>query len=356
MHLTLRQLSLFESVARHRSFTRAAAELHLSQPAVSMQVRQLDESAGLPLFEKIGRRIQLTEAGREMYDYARRIGQSLQELDEVMAALKGVQRGHLRLSVATTANSFATRILAAFSQRYRGTTYSLDVTNRKTLLDQLSGNETDIVIMGKPPEDANLEVRPFMENPLVVVAHPDHRLVHVPSPVPLQALQEEVFVVRERESGTRIAMERFFNERGMHLKTGIETTSNSAIKHAVEAGLGLGIVSIHTLDLELEVGALVVLDVEGFPILRHWHLVHCKGKRLPPIAQAFQEFLTGEEGRHLLSLRSRYREGQDRGARLSDHAQRLVSGNSIASKGRCLTGASPSSASSSTQWPSSPRA
>lgn len=300
MHLTLRQLTLFESVARHLSYTRAAEELHLSQPAVSMQVRQLEDSAGLPLFEKIGKRLHLTEAGREMFNYARRIAQNLQELDDVMASLKGVQRGHLRLSVATTANSFATRILAAFSQRYEGTTYSLDVTNRKTLLDQLANNETDIVIMGKPPDDMNLVVQPFMENPLVVIAHPDHPLAEYKGAVPLTALQSETFVVRERQSGTRIAMERFFGERGMHLKTGIETTSNSAIKHAVEAGLGLGIVSIHTLDLELQAGALVVLNVEGFPILRHWHLVHLKGKRLPPIAQAFQAFLTGEEGRYLL--------------------------------------------------------
>lgn len=300
MHLTLRQLTLFESVARHLSYTRAAEELHLSQPAVSMQVRQLEDSAGLPLFEKIGKRLHLTEAGREMFNYARRIAQNLQELDEVMASLKGVQRGHLRLSVATTANSFATRILAAFSQRYQGTTYSLDVTNRKTLLDQLANNETDIVIMGKPPDDMDLVVQPFMENPLVVIAHPDHPLAEYKGAVPLTALQSETFVVRERQSGTRIAMERFFGERGMHLKTGIETTSNSAIKHAVEAGLGLGIVSIHTLDLELQAGALVVLNVEGFPILRHWHLVHLKGKRLPPIAQAFQAFLTGEEGRYLL--------------------------------------------------------
>ena len=300
MHLTLRQLTLFESVARHLSYTRAAEELHLSQPAVSMQVRQLEDSAGLPLFEKLGNRLHLTEAGREMFNYARRIGQELQELDDVMASLKGVQRGHLRLSVATTANSFATRILAAFSHRYEGTTYSLDVTNRKTLLDQLANNETDIVIMGKPPDDVDLVVQPFMENPLVVIAHPDHPLAEHQGTNSLEALQSETFVVRERQSGTRIAMERFFSERGMQLKTGIETTSNSAIKHAVEAGLGLGIVSIHTLDLELEAGALVVLDVEGFPILRHWHLVHRQGKRLPPIAQAFQEFLTGEEGNYLL--------------------------------------------------------
>lgn len=302
MHLTLRQLTLFEAVARHLSFTRAAEELHLSQPAVSMQVRQLEESAGLPLFEKLGKSIHLTEAGREMFNYSRNIGQQLQELDEVFEGLKGVQRGHLRLSVATTANSFATRVLGAFSQRYQGTSYTLDVTNRKTLLDQLTDNSTDIVIMGKPPEEMDFEVRAFMENPLVVVAPPDHPLAGQAGPIPLDRLRSETFVVREEQSGTRIAMERFFNEKGIQLITGIETTSNSAIKHAVEAGLGLGIVSIHTLELELETGRLKVLDLEDFPILRHWHVVHCKGKRLPPIAEAFLEFLTGEEGRHLLEV------------------------------------------------------
>ncbi len=302
MHLTLRQLTLFEAVARHLSYTRAAEELHLSQPAVSMQIRQLEDAAGLPLFEKLGKRIYLTEAGREMYGYCRRIGEELRELDEVMAALKGVRRGHLRLSVATTANSFATRILGAFAQRYPESSYSLDVTNRKTLLDQLAENETDIVIMGKPPEGLDLEVQAFMENPLVVIAAPDHPMAQRPGPIPLADIQSETFVVRECESGTRIAMERFFRERDMQLRTGIETTSNSAIKSAVEAGLGLGIVSIHTLELELKAGALVVLDVEGFPILRHWHVVYRKGRRLPPIAQAFLDYLNGEEARPLLQV------------------------------------------------------
>ncbi|WP_297529227.1 LysR family transcriptional regulator [Thiohalobacter sp.] len=299
MHLTLRQLTLFESVARHLSYTRAAEELHLSQPAVSMQVRQLEEAAGLPLLERMGKRLYLTEAGQEVYDYARRIGQQLQELDEVMASLRGVQRGHLRLSVATTAKSFATRILAAFSRRYEGISYSLDVTNRKTLLGQLENNETDLVIMGQPPKGLDLEGQAFMENPLVVIASPDHPLAQEAGPIPLQRLEQETFVVRERESGTRIAMERFFSERDIRLQTGIETTSNTTIKRAVEAGLGLGIVSLHTLRLELMAGTLVVLEVEEFPIIRHWHLVHRRDKRLPPIARAFQEFLTGPEGREL---------------------------------------------------------
>jgi len=299
MHLTLRQLEVFEAVARHLSFTRAAEELHLSQPAVSMQIRQLEETAGMPLFEKLGKQIHLTEAGREFFHYSQAIGRQLEELAEVVEALKGVQTGHLRISVATTANYFATRLLAAFSRRYPGTAFSLDVTNRKTLLDQLASNETDLVIMGKPPEGLDLDATAFMENPLVIIAPPDHPLAGRKD-IPLAELQNEVFVAREEQSGTRIAMERFFQERGVRLKTGMEMTSNSAIKHAVEAGLGLGIVSIHTLELELEAGRLVVLDVQGFPIERHWYLVTVRGKRLPPVARAFFDFLMGEGADHMM--------------------------------------------------------
>jgi len=299
MHLTLRQLEVFAAVARHGSYTRAAEELHLSQPAVSMQIRQLEDTAGLPLFEKLGKKIHLTQAGREFFHYSQAIGRQLQELDEVIESLKGVHTGHLRLSVATTANYFATRLLAAFSRRYPGTTFSLDVTNRKTLLDQLASNETDLVIMGKPPEELELDATPFMENPLVIIAPPDHPLAGQKA-IPLDRLRGEVFVAREQQSGTRIAMERFFQERGIQLKTGMEMTSNSAIKHAVEAGLGLGIVSIHTLELELEAGRLVILDAEGFPIQRHWYLVTGRGKRLSPVAQAFFDFLMGEDAVHLM--------------------------------------------------------
>lgn len=299
MHLTLRQLEVFAAVARHLSYTRAAEELHLSQPAVSMQIRQLEEAAGLPLFEKLGKQIHLTQAGREFFHYSQTVGRQLQELDEVIEALKGVHSGHLRISVATTANYFATRLLAAFSRRYPGTTFSLDVTNRKTLLDQLASNETDLVIMGKPPEKLDLDATPFMENPLVIIAPPSHPLAAKKN-IPLIGLQDEVFVAREQQSGTRIAMERFFQECGVTLNTRMEMTSNSAIKHAVEAGLGLGIVSIHTLELELEAGRLVTLDVEGFPIERYWYLVTCTGKRLPPVAQAFFDFLMGEDAANLM--------------------------------------------------------
>jgi DNA-binding transcriptional LysR family regulator len=291
VHITLRQLTLFEAVARHSSFTRAANELHLSQPAVSMQVRQLEDAVGLPLFEKLGKQIYLTEAGHEMFRYSQSINQQLREAEEVMAALKGVQRGHLRISVATTANYFATRLLAAFAREYEGTSFALEVTNRKTLLQRLAQNDTDVVIMGRPPEGLDLVAEAFMENPLVAIAPPGHPLADHRGPIALSRIQEETFVVREMDSGTRIAMERFFADRGVELKAGMEMTSNEAIKQAVEAGLGLGIVSVHTLELELETGRLVILQVEDFPILRHWYVVYRQGKRLSPIAHAFQAFL-----------------------------------------------------------------
>jgi DNA-binding transcriptional LysR family regulator len=296
MHVTLRQLTLFESVARHLSYTQAAEELHLSQPAVSMQVGQLESAVGLPLFEKLGRRIHLTEAGRELLHYARAVHRQLQEAEEVLAGLKGGTRGRLRVAVATTVSHFATRLLAQFTKAYPGISFALDVTNRRSLLDQLAANETDLVIMGKPPEEAQLEALPFMKNPLVVAAADEHPLLQRQGPIALADIADEVFVVRERESGTRIAMERFFAERGIEFRAGMEMTSNEAIKQAVEAGLGLGIVSVHTLELELEAGRLKVLDIEGFPILRHWYLVHCRGKRLSPVAEAFKE-LTLQRGK-----------------------------------------------------------
>ncbi len=293
MNVTFRQLRVFEAVANCLSYTQAAQELHLSQPAVSMQIKQLEGNVGLPLFEKLGRQIYLTEAGCEMHHYCRSIAGQLGELEEVLEHIKGIQRGRLDISVASTANYFATRLLAAFSRKYEGTTFSLDVTNRETLLRQLELNEKDLVIMGKPPEDRDLDATVFMDNPLVVIAAPDHPLATVKE-LALKTLQEETFVVREFGSGTRIAMQRFFGEHGVSLSTGMEMTSNEAIKQAVEAGLGLGIVSIHTLELELEARRLVVLDVREFPILRHWYVVQRRGKRLSPVAQAFKDFVINE--------------------------------------------------------------
>lgn len=293
MHLTLRQLKAFEAVARHLSYTRAAAELHLTQPAVSMQIKQLEQEIGLPVFEQLGKRIYLTEAGRELYHYTRDIQQRLQELQSVMEDLKGLRRGRLALAVASTANYFAPRLLAAFSKRFEGVTFSLDVTNREALIRHLEANDQDLVIMGRPPKELDVEAIAFMENPLVVIAPPDHPLAGQRD-IPLARLEAESFVLREPGSGTRIAMERFFSERGVRLSAGMELSSNEGIKQSVEAGLGLGIVSRHTLETYLDAQRLVELDVEGFPIMRHWYVVHRRGKRLSPLAQSFKAFMLEE--------------------------------------------------------------
>lgn len=290
MNITFRQLKVFEAVARHASFTRAAEELYLTQPAVSMQVKQLEEVVGLPLFEQIGKRIYLTDAGQEMFRYSRAMAQQMTDIETIISELKGVQRGGLVISVTSTANYLASRLLAAFSKRHPGVTVKLDVTNRETALRQLEANEKDLVIMGQPPQELELVSEPFMENPLVVIAPPEHPLAGEQR-IPVERLQQEPFVLREAGSGTRSASERFFAQQGLQLISHMEMNSNEAIKQAVQAGLGLGIVSLHTVELELETKRLIVLDVESFPILRYWYVVHRKGKRLAPVAQAFRDFV-----------------------------------------------------------------
>jgi DNA-binding transcriptional LysR family regulator len=293
LHLTLRQLKVFESVARHLNYTRAAEELFLTQPAVSMQVKQLEEHLGVALFEQLGKRIHLTEAGQEVLAYARTVTQQLDELESVLNRIKGLSGGKLRISVATTANYFIPTLLGTFSRRYPEVTVSLDVTNREALLQQLSENTVDLVIMGQPPSGLDVEAEAFMENPLIIVAPPGHPLAHQKK-IPLKRLQEEVFLVREPGSGTRSAMERFFAEREIHLKTGMEVGSNEAIKQSVQAGLGLGLLSRATIEQELELKRLVVLDVAEFPIMRHWYLVHRRGKRLSAVAEVFKDFMLKE--------------------------------------------------------------
>ena len=262
----------------------------MSQPAVSMQIKQLENSVGLPLFEQMGKTIYLTDAGKHMYVYGRDLADLLAEADGVFEAIKGVERGSLSISVATTASHFATRMLAEFTKQHRGITISLDITNRESLRRQLENNEPDLVIMGQPPERVEVEADAFMENPLVMIAPAGHVLAESRD-IPLVDIENEQFVVREQGSGTRNAIERFFARNKIAFHTGIEMTSNEAIKQAVEAGLGLGIVSIHTLELELETRRLQVLDVKGFPIRRHWYIMQRKGKRLSPSAQEFKTFV-----------------------------------------------------------------
>lgn len=303
LQITFRQLRVLEAVARNLSYSRAAEELYLTQPAVSMQIKHLEESTGLPLFEQIGKKIFLTEAGREMFHYARAIAGQLAEAEAVLTEMKGLRRGKLNISVVSTANYFAPQLLAVFCRRHENITLSLNVVNRETLLAQLKDNEMDMAIMGQPPEGQDIEASAFMENPLVVVASPGHPLANVSGITPSQ-LESETFIVREPGSGTRGAMERFFQRHGMVLHTGMEMSTTEAIKQAVQAGMGLAVVSRHTIALELETGRLAILDVASFPILRHWYVAHRKGKRLSAVAQGFKEFLLNEAA-HLLEPREK---------------------------------------------------
>ncbi len=299
MNVTLRQLQIFEAVAADLSYTRAAEKLHLSQPAVSMQIKQLEEMVSLPLFERLGRGLFLTDGGKELLVYARRISRELAEASSVMDELRGSERGHLNIAVATTANYFALKLLGEFNRRFPDTTMSLDVTNRASLLQHLDDNTVDMVIMGQPPVTADVSATAFMDNPLVIIAPQGHVLATEKN-IPMSVIQQETFILRESGSGTRIAMERFFEEKGYQISSLMEMSSNEAINQAVEAGLGLGIVSWHTLALELALDRLVVLDVEDFPIMRHWYLVHRNGKRFTALAEAFQKLVI-EESEGLLA-------------------------------------------------------
>lgn len=293
MNATFRQLRIFEAVARHLSFTRASEELHLTQPAVSMQVKQLEVAAGLPLFEQVGKHIHLTDAGSEMARYSRAVLELMDEAGQVFEEMRGQEGGRLRIAVASTANYFVPRLLAEFCHRFPKVQVSLDVTNRERLLEALADNSTDLVIMGMPPASMELTAESFMDNPLVVIADPSHTLAGK-SAISLKRLQEETFLIREKGSGTRSATERFFIEHGLSLSTTMEMSSSESIKQGVEAGLGLGLLSMHTLEMELTLKRLVILDIENLPIQRHWYIMHRPGKRLSVVAQNFKNFVVQE--------------------------------------------------------------
>ena len=304
LRLTLRQLEVFEAVAHHLSYSRASETLHLTQPAVSIQIKQLEEAVGIPLFEQLGKKIYLTEAGQELRRYSRNIVQQLEEAESVFEEMKGMQRGKLAISVASTAGYFMPFLLAQFSKRFPEVAITLNVSNREVLLQELAQNSMDFAIMGRPPDGHGLDFTSFLENPLVVIAPPDHPLV-AEHDIPLTRIQQETFIARELGSGTRSATERFFAEKGIKLTTGTEMSKNESIKQAVQAGMGVSILSLNTVMLELEARRLAVLDVESFPIQRHWYLVHRSKKRLPGVALAFKEFILNE-GAALLESEAGY--------------------------------------------------
>lgn len=287
---TVRQLRVFESVARNLSFSRAALEMHLSQPAVSTQIKLLEDHAGLPLFEHLGKKIFLTAAGRELLHYSRVILEQLREADDALAGLKGIKGGRLRIAAISAGNYFLPRLLAEFRQCHDEFSVQLAVTNREDVLDLLAQNQTDLAIMGRPPQTPEILSCAFAPHPYVIVAAPDHPLAQERR-IGVEALNAVDFVVRERGSDTHIAMTDTFASLGIAPRIVLEIRNNEAVKQAVSAGMGVSFLSLHTMALELQAGDLVVLDVKGFPVERQWYVVHRKDKFLPPVARAFKDYV-----------------------------------------------------------------
>ena len=298
MNITLRQLQIFEAVAQTQSYTRAAEQLHMTQPAVSMQMKQLEETVGLDLFERQGKKIVITRSGEKLRKHANKIINRFDVLHSSINKLKKGQHEQIKISAATTANHFVTHMMAEFSRQHKDINITLDITNREMLVTQLQNYAPDFVIMGEPPSKLDLDSRLIMENPLIVIASPLHPVVkkYKSKNVPMDEVIKESFVVREEGSGTKAAIRRHFKKYGLDFISSYEMSSNESIKHAVVAGLGLGIVALHTIKLELEAGKLIILNVENFPLERYWHLVSRKGRRLSPAAVEFQEFILESAG------------------------------------------------------------
>lgn len=305
-HATLRQLQVFEAIVRLGSFTRAAEELFLTQPTVSMQVKKLADSLGLPLFEHVGRNVRPTEAGMELYQSCRKVFETLANLEMKVADLKGIRRGRLRLGVITTAKYFVPEVLGEFCKEFPGIEIALKVSNRDRIIERINASEDDLYIMGQvPTEHFNVEAFPFAPNPLVMIAPRDHPLVGKKN-IPLSRIADEPFILREPGSGIRDTTLNVFDEIGKRPKVRMELGSNEAIKHAIVGGLGLSVLSLHTLTLEGPDGPVAILDVENFPIIRQWYIVHPKGKELSLVAQAFLDFALDMEPRMRENMKSHW--------------------------------------------------
>jgi LysR family transcriptional regulator, low CO2-responsive transcriptional regulator len=287
---TLRQLKVFETAARLLSFSRAAEELHLTQPAVSTQIKLLQQHAGLPLFEQLGKKVYLTPAGSELLRYSRAIIELFRQAGEAMAARQGVSGGTLNVAVISAGDYFFPQLLAEFSRGAPGVKLNLGVFNREQLLQQLADNLTDLAVMVRPPRELDTIDEPFAPHPYVIVARPDHPLARRRR-IPLQTLLQERFITRERGSDTWNSMEDGFGAQLAKLDVAMEIRSTETIKQAVIAGMGISFLSAHTIGRELDMRQLAVLDVVGFPVLLQWYVVHMRHKVLAPVAQAFKAFL-----------------------------------------------------------------
>ena len=295
---TFRQLRVFTEVARHLSFARAAEVLHLTPPAVTMQVKELEGHVGLPLFDRKGRQVTLTTAGEYMLVYARKMLATLKDAEDAAARLQRLEVGTLTIGMVSTAKYFLPRLLAEFQREHEGIEIRLAVGNREQLVKMLQGNDVDIAVMGRPPTELATRAEPFAAHPHVFVAPVDHPLLKIGHPT-VESLQPYGFILRERGSGTRAAMEKFFEGTNVEPRVVMEMNSNETIKQAVMAGMGISFLSLHTIGLELENRLIAVLDVEGTPIVRAWNVVHTLSKLLSPPAEAFRYYMLERGEAHL---------------------------------------------------------
>ncbi len=297
-HGMLPQLAVFESCARHGSFTRAAEELHLAQPTVSTQIKKLSDTLGLPLFEQIGKKVHLTPAGEALQEGCRELFSAFGRIEESLASLRGLEGGRLRLAVSTTGKYFAPRLLAAFVGLHPKIEVSLQIHNRQGLIDRLARNDDDLYIFANPPTEQEVICQPILANPMVLFARADHPLAGRKR-IPAAALAAEPYLMREPGSGTRLVTYEFFDRAGIEPRVRMELSTNEAIKQAILAGLGVSILSRYTLGLDTEQNQLAVLDIEGLPIERQWQFVYPVGKQIAPAARAFMDFVRAE-AKHLV--------------------------------------------------------
>ena len=291
MNITFRQLRVFTEVAELGSMARAAETLHLTPPAVSMQIKEVESQVGLPLFDRHGRTVSLSTAGEYFLVHAKRLLGALKEADDAMARLKRVERGLLTIGMVSTAKYFVPHLLARFHEDHPGIDVRLRVLgNREQLVAQMHTGEVDLTIMGRPPREIATRAEAFAPHPLVFVAPPGHPLLGTPQ-APVAALGPYAFIAREHGSGTRAAMENFFAEHRFAPHISMEMSSNETIKQAVIAGLGLSFLSLHTVGLEVKTGLLRVLDIAGAPVMRTWNVVHLGSKVLSPAAEAFRYYV-----------------------------------------------------------------
>ena len=287
INYTLKQLYSFEAVVRLGGFTSASKELHITQPAVYMQVQQLQQNIGAKIFNINGKTITPTFIGKKIYETAVRAINVVENSKLEIEQNLNPDSGHLQIAVATTANSFVSRLLSRFKKEYPKMTFYIDVTNRHALLDNLKNNNADLVIMGEPPKNIPLISSAFMKNPLIAIAHPDNELLNKKK-ISIKDLNKETLLTREIGSGTRITIERF---TGLDFSSDIQINSNEAIVEAVQAGLGIGFVSKHSVSLQLKNNIIKQLNVAPFPIIRQWHIVHHAEAELSPIARRFKQFV-----------------------------------------------------------------